>query len=213
MAGRHEPERTMIHRLLRAALAVAALSSFSAAQEGGSTTTETPRVERPLPPKAKGDAAAAAARERLQKFLAEHPELKQRLHAQADVDGDGKLDAVEKKRLHELIEQRMREAQARRDERREDRRDERQEGRQEERRDDRRDERREERRERADRDGDGRIEPVEKKRAQQVRGQEGCEHCREKPAAKPAETPRTEAKPTPKPKPKPAPQSAPRRGG
>ncbi|MFT4513131.1 MAG: hypothetical protein ACI89X_001671 [Planctomycetota bacterium] len=82
-----------MHNFVRAALFATIFPVLMPAQETG--TTEKPGTQQ------------ARQDERIRKVLKEHPKLKAAMRKHADANGDGKLDAAEKRALHKLLKARI----------------------------------------------------------------------------------------------------------
>jgi len=188
-----------MHKVLHAALLVAALPIVMPAQETGATETQRTRNARPTgeTKPVKGKRVSA---ERVRRFLRQNPRLQAEIKKKADANGDGKLDAAEKKVAYQMITERLARKRAQgqtgsgsgdaaTDETRASRLDrngdgkvgpaERKRAKQLRNRADRNDDgkvgpaerkRAKQLRNRADRNDDGKVGPAERKRAKQVRG-------------------------------------------
>jgi len=154
----------MIRLSFRAAVAATLFVVEASAQSGARQTEPRERSrhsqqEPRTPGQPSGETrpakAAPSPTERARALLEQHPELRAKLFAKADADGDGKLSPAEREQMKQLVTTALAEARAnaatRQDERsdqRVDRRDDRRDGRQDERTDqrvDRRDGRQDER--------------------------------------------------------------------
>lgn len=89
-----------MHNFVRAALFATIFPVLMPAQQTG--TTKKPATQQ------------EAQDERIRKFLKQHPKLQVAMRKHADANGDGKLDAAEKKALHKLIKARIAAIQAQR---------------------------------------------------------------------------------------------------
>ncbi|HLQ36633.1 MAG TPA: hypothetical protein VK348_02440 [Planctomycetota bacterium] len=98
--------------ILNAAVAAAVLAALGLAQDAAPTASQQPKPKLEHPqsgPQADADRPGQGAdfALRARRFLATHPELREKLKQQADTDGDGKLSPDELRHADELLRAKM----------------------------------------------------------------------------------------------------------